>query len=59
MEYMDSTMQDFPLTITGILRYGTNWHADRKVITATDDGYREASYGSLGERVAQLAQQGG
>ena len=38
-------MQDFPLTITGILRYGTGWHADRKVITATDDGYREASYG--------------
>ncbi|MGE5696768.1 MAG: fatty acid--CoA ligase [Candidatus Sericytochromatia bacterium] len=52
---MESTMQDFPLTITGILRHGTSWHADRKVITAADDGYREASYGALGERVAQLA----
>ncbi len=55
MESMDSTMQDFPLTITGVLRHGTSWHADRKVITATDDGYREASYGTVGERVAQLA----
>jgi fatty-acyl-CoA synthase len=52
---VDSTMQDFPLTVTGILRHGTGWHADRKVITATGDGYREASYGAVGERVAQLA----
>src|ERR1700739_4866628 len=52
---VDSTMQDFPLTVTGILRHGTGWHADRKVITATGDGYREASYGAIGERAAQLA----
>jgi acyl-CoA synthetase (AMP-forming)/AMP-acid ligase II len=52
---VDSTMQDFPLTVTGILRHGTGWHANRKVITATGDGYREASYGTIGERVAQLA----
>ncbi|MBV9513884.1 MAG: long-chain fatty acid--CoA ligase [Mycobacteriaceae bacterium] len=52
---MDSTMQDFPLTITGILRHGTGWHANRKVITATGDGCREATYGTIGERVAQLA----
>ncbi len=52
---VDSTMQDFPLTIAGILRYGTGWHANRKVITATPDGYREAGYGTVGERVAQLA----
>ena len=52
---VDSTMQDFPLTITAILRHGTGWHADRKVITATADGYREASYETIGERVAQLA----
>jgi fatty-acyl-CoA synthase len=48
-------MQDFPLTITAILRHGTSWHADKKVITATADGYREAGYGAVGERVAQLA----
>src|ERR1700756_32061 len=52
---VDSTMQDFPLTVTGMLRHGTGCHADRKVITATGDGYREASYGAIGERVAQLA----
>jgi fatty-acyl-CoA synthase len=52
---VDGTMQDFPLTITAILRHGTAWHSDRKVITATADGYREASYETIGERVAQLA----
>jgi fatty-acyl-CoA synthase len=52
---MDSTMQDFPLTVTGILRHGTQWHADRKVLTATRDGYREITYRELGERVARLA----
>ena len=48
-------MQDFPLTVTVILRHGTTWHADRKVITKTTDGYREISFGELGARVAQLA----
>ncbi|KUI42049.1 long-chain fatty acid--CoA ligase [Mycobacterium sp. IS-1590] len=52
---MDSTMQDFPLTLTTILRHGTGWHSSRKVITATPDGSREISYGELGTRVAQLA----
>jgi fatty-acyl-CoA synthase len=52
---MDSTMQDFPLTVTGILRHGTTWNSGRKVITKTPDGYRETSYGELGTRVAQLA----
>ncbi|MEO3759314.1 fatty acid--CoA ligase [Mycobacterium sp. B14F4] len=52
---MDSTMQDFPLTVTGILRHGTGWHSTRKAITVTPDGHREISYGELGARVAQLA----
>jgi fatty-acyl-CoA synthase len=52
---MDSTMQDFPLTVTGILRHGTTWSSSRKVITKTPDGYREISFGELGARVAQLA----
>jgi fatty-acyl-CoA synthase len=52
---MESTMQDFPLTVTAILRHGTGWHGDQLVTTATDDGYREISYRELGERVAQLA----
>ena len=52
---MYSTMQDFPLTITSLLRYGTQIHADRLVITAGDDGFRETTYREFGERVAQLA----
>jgi fatty-acyl-CoA synthase len=52
---MDSTMQDFPLTVTGILRHGTTWSSGRKVISKTPDGYREISFGELGTRVAQLA----
>jgi fatty-acyl-CoA synthase len=52
---MRSTMQDFPLTITGILRHGSTWSSNRKVITVNDGGYREISFGELGTRVAQLA----
>jgi acyl-CoA synthetase (AMP-forming)/AMP-acid ligase II len=52
---MQSTMQDFPLTVTGILRHGTGWNSNRRVTTATPDGYRDISYGELGTRVAQLA----
>jgi fatty-acyl-CoA synthase len=52
---MLSTMQDFPLTVTGILRHGTGWNSGRRVITATSDGYRDISFGELGTRVAQLA----
>ena len=52
---MDSTMQDFPLTVTGILRHGTTWYSGRKVITRTPDGHREICFGELGTRVAQLA----
>jgi fatty-acyl-CoA synthase len=52
---MDSTMQDFPLTITGIMRYACNVHGDRKVTTATGDGYRHLTYRELGEQAARLA----
>src|ERR1700749_4237520 len=52
---MDSTMQDFPLTITAIMRHGCGVHGARTVTTATDDGYRHTSYRELGQQVAQLA----
>ena len=52
---MHSTMQDFPLLLTGILRHSTQWHSGRKVITKTPDGYREICFGELGTRTAQLA----
>ena len=52
---MESTMQDFPLTITTIMRYACTVHGDRKVTTATGDGYRHLSYRELGEQAARLA----
>jgi len=52
---MYSTMQDFPLTITAILRHASRVHGARKVTTATDDGYRDCTYAELGQQAAQLA----
>jgi fatty-acyl-CoA synthase len=50
-----STMQDFPLTITSILRYGAATYPDRTVATATDSGFRESTFEGLGARASQLA----
>jgi acyl-CoA synthetase (AMP-forming)/AMP-acid ligase II len=50
-----STMMDVPLTVTGIMRYGTSAYADREVVTAGADGTRRQSYGITGERAARLA----
>jgi fatty-acyl-CoA synthase len=52
---MYGTMQDFPLTMTSILRYGASIHANRTVTTATDDGFRSITFGELEARAAQLA----
>ena len=52
---MHSTMQDFPLTVTAILRYAVAVHGDRVVTTATGDGYRHATYREVGEQAARLA----
>lgn len=52
---MYSTMQNFPLTITGILRHATGIHGARRVTTATGSGYRSCSYAELGQQAAQLA----
>ena len=52
---MDSTMQDFPLTIAAIMRHGCGVHGTRTVTTATDAGYRHISYRELGQQTAQLA----
>jgi fatty-acyl-CoA synthase len=52
---MDGTMQDFPLTITAIMRHGCGVHGDRTVTTATGDGYRHTSYREVGQQAAQLA----
>ncbi len=49
-------MQNWPLTITAILRHACGVNGDRTVTTASGQGrYRTISYRELGERVAQLA----
>lgn len=52
---MYSTMQDFPLTITAIMRHGCGVHGLREVVTATGDGYRSTTYREVGQQAAQLA----
>ncbi|TDK94289.1 fatty acid--CoA ligase [Mycobacterium paragordonae] len=52
---MYSTMQEYPLTITAIMRHGCGVHGLREVITATGDGYRRITYRELGQQAAQLA----
>ncbi len=52
---MLSTMQDFPLTITSIMRHGTEVAGDAGVATWTGDGVRRRTYAEVGERAARLA----
>ena len=48
---MHSTMQDFPLTVTTILRHAIGVNGDRTVTTAVGDGrYRTITYRELGEQ---------
>ncbi|RFU43525.1 fatty acid--CoA ligase [Actinomadura logoneensis] len=52
---MWSTMQDVPLTITSILRFGTGTFGTREVVTWTADGPRRRTFAEVGERAARLA----
>jgi fatty-acyl-CoA synthase len=52
---MRSTMQETPLSIATIVRYGTTVHGSSEVITWTGDGVRTATYAEVGRRAAQLA----
>src|SRR3954453_20294893 len=52
---MRSTMQDVPLSIATIVRYGTTVHGTSEVITSTGDGVRRATFADVGRRSAQLA----
>ncbi|MCW2943516.1 MAG: long-chain fatty acid--CoA ligase [Actinoallomurus sp.] len=52
---MWSTMQDYPLTISSIMRYSTEVFGDSEVATFTGDGVRRISYAELGRRAARLA----
>src|SRR4051812_43764577 len=50
-----STMQDVPLTVSRIMRYGAETCSEAEVVTWQGDKARRASYGTVGERVARLA----
>ncbi|MDQ1629477.1 MAG: hypothetical protein QOI54_3221 [Actinomycetota bacterium] len=52
---MRSTMQDVPLSIASIVRYGTTVHGSSEVVTSTGDGVRRATFADVGRRAAQLA----
>lgn len=52
---MRSTMQDYSLTISAILRHAVAVHGDRTVTTATGDGYRHSTYREVGAQAARLA----
>src|SRR6185369_8027043 len=52
---MRSTMQDVPLSIATIVRYGTTVHGSSEVVTSVGDGVRRATYADVGRRAAQLA----
>jgi len=53
---MDSTMMDFPLTVTTIMRYGTTVFGDKEVVTcAGEEPARRRSYAAVGERAGRLA----
>ncbi|MGV9800302.1 fatty acid--CoA ligase [Mycobacterium sp. NPDC003449] len=53
---MDSTMQNWPLTIGAILRHACGVNGDRTVTSATGPGgYRTTSYREVGEQAARLA----
>src|SRR3954447_25128643 len=48
-------MQDVPLTVTRIMQYGTSMCGDAEVVTWQGESGRRASYSSVGERIARLA----
>ncbi|MGP4002671.1 long-chain fatty acid--CoA ligase [Streptomyces sp. 8N706] len=50
-----STMQNVPLLIRRLLENGMHLHGDSKVVTATDQGTRSASYAQVGRNAARLA----
>ncbi|ORX06153.1 long-chain fatty acid--CoA ligase [Mycolicibacillus trivialis] len=52
---MLSTMQDAPLSLAQLLRYGSTVHGTAEVITWTDNGPRRQTYAETGRRCARLA----
>jgi fatty-acyl-CoA synthase len=52
---MQSTMSDFPLTITHMLRYGRRIHGQSEAVTGGDTGLRRTRFADVADRVDRLA----
>src|SRR5215204_7056508 len=52
---LESTMQDFPLTIGMIFRHGRTVYGDSEVVTFQGDGCRRAAFAEVAGRAGQLA----
>jgi fatty-acyl-CoA synthase len=52
---ISSTMQDFPLTITAVLRHGQRVYGGAECVTWTDAGPRRATYGTIAANAGRLA----
>jgi len=50
-----STMQDFPLTITAILRHGRTVNGASECVTWMGDGARRATFAEVGDNADRLA----
>ena len=52
---INSTMQDFPLTISAIMRHGVQVYGGSECVTWTGDGPRRACYKTVADNAARLA----
>jgi fatty-acyl-CoA synthase len=52
---VQSTMQDGPLLISGIIRHGEFIYAEKKIFTVTPEGVEEATFFQVSKRAEQLA----
>jgi fatty-acyl-CoA synthase len=52
---VQSTMQEAPLLISGIIRHGESIYADKKIFTVTLEGVDEATFFQVSKRAEQLA----
>jgi fatty-acyl-CoA synthase len=52
---VQSTMQEAPLLISGIIRHGESIYADKKIFTVTPEGIDEATFFQVSKRAEQLA----
>jgi len=50
-----STMQDFNLSITALLRHGQRVHRRSRVLTYDGSGFQSLTFGDVGERTERLA----